>query len=169
MLRFGEPVVQVSQIGVEIAHGLLLCKHLPEIHADPDVLRRKLIGVEPLSIERDQAIVAIEHAQPLRQVSQRVLEFAHGVAQFALCAVERLLSSPVERGRRQDDEGEQQRSAEIDFLAGLSARIDLLLRNAGCKDQRKSARSARRDQPVAPVRATFAPAPIPVLAIGAVP
>ena len=107
VLRFGEPVVQVSQIGVEIAHGLLLCKHLSEIHADPDVLRRKLIGVEPLSIERDQAIVAIEHAQPLWQVSQRVLEFAHGVAQFALCAVERLLSSPVERGRRQDDEGEQ--------------------------------------------------------------
>src|SRR4029453_2457825 len=124
---------------------------------------------EPLSIERDQAIVAVEHAQPLRKVSQRVLEFAHGVAQFALCAVESLLSAPVQRGRRQDDESEQQRATEIDFLPGLIARIDLLLRNAGCKDQRKGARSARGDEPVAPVRPAFAPAPIPILAIEAVP
>jgi hypothetical protein len=121
-----------------------------------------------LPIERDQAILAIEHAEPLRQVSQRILEFAHGVAQFALSAVERLLSSPVQRGRHQDDEGEQKRSTEIDFLPGLRARIDLMLRNADGKDQRKSARPSRGDQPVAPVRATFALAPIPILTIEAV-
>src|SRR2546423_14390663 len=101
-----------------------------ELHAEANLVRRKTIGVEPLSIERDQAVVAVEHAQPLGQVAKRVLEFADGIAQLLLRQVESPLSPPMECGGTGDDQGEKQRAAQIDFLSRLVTRIDLPLGNA---------------------------------------
>jgi hypothetical protein len=93
----------------------------PESHADANVLRPQMIEIEPLLVERNQSVVAVEHAQALRQVAQRVLELPDGVAQFALRTVERLLASPVKRGRHDDDGGEKQGAEQIEFLPALVA------------------------------------------------
>ncbi|GGI20939.1 hypothetical protein GCM10010987_11880 [Bradyrhizobium guangdongense] len=76
VFRRGKTALQIAQIFTEVRHGILMRKHLVEVHPEVNIVSWKAVHIEPLTIECDQAIIAVEHAQPLRQVAQGILELA---------------------------------------------------------------------------------------------